>query len=68
MPTTRISTTTLRDAQGRELDRSDQMVWNREQPYCYERSATEHRLLRDLPGVPSQDEAWFAFDRLRRRP
>jgi hypothetical protein len=53
-----------RDAQRRELDLSDQMVWDPEQPYRYARWTTEHR----LQGVYSQDEALFAFDRLRRRP
>jgi hypothetical protein len=47
---------------------SDQMVWDPKQPYRYARWTTEHRLLLDLHGVYSQDEALFAFDRLRRRP
>jgi hypothetical protein len=58
----------MRDAQRREIDPSDQMVWDPKQPYRYARWTTEHRLLLDLHGVYSQDEALFAFDRLRRRP
>jgi hypothetical protein len=60
--------TLIRHAQRRELDRSDQMVWDAEQPYRYPRWTTQRRLLLDLQGVHSQDEALFAFDRLRRRP
>jgi hypothetical protein len=62
------ATSPVRDAQRRELDRSDQMVWDAEQPDHYARWTSEPRLLLDLQGVHSQDEALFAFDRLRRRP
>jgi hypothetical protein len=62
------ATSPIRDAQRRELDRSDQMVWDAEQPDHYARWTSERRLLLDLQGVNSQDEALFAFDRLRRRP
>jgi hypothetical protein len=62
------ATSLIRHAQRRELDRSDQMVWDAEQPYRYARWTTERRLLLDLQGVHSRDEALFAVDRLRTRP
>ena len=62
------ATSPVRDAQRREPDLSDQMVWDPEQPYHYARWTSEHPLLLDLQGVHSQDEALFAFDRLSRRP
>lgn len=58
----------IRDAQRRELDRSDQIGWDPEQPDHCARWTSERRLLLDLQGVHSQAEALFAFDRLRRRP
>ena len=54
--------------QRRELDGSDQVVWDAEQPDHYERWTCEPRLMLDLQGVHSRDEALFAVDRLRRRP
>ena len=65
--TSTTATRPIRDAQGRELDRSDQMVWDAEQPDHYARWTSERRLLLDLQGVHAQDEAWFGFDRLCRR-
>jgi hypothetical protein len=62
------ATSLIRHAQRRELDRSDQMVWDAEQPYRYARWTTQRRLLLDLQGVHSRDEALFAVDRLRTRP
>ena len=66
--TSTTATRPIRDDQGRELDRSDQMVWDPEQPDHSTRWTSERRLLLDLQGVHSQDEALFGFDRLRRRP
>jgi len=65
MSTTAISL--IRHAQRRELDQSDQMVWDAEQSYRYARCTTERRLLLDPQGVHSRDEALFAVDRLRTR-
>jgi hypothetical protein len=62
------ATSPIRDAQGRELDRSDQMVEDPEQPDHSARWTSERRLLLDLQGVHSRDEALFAVDRLRTRP
>jgi hypothetical protein len=58
----------VRNAQRRELDLGDVMVWDSEQPYHYARWTSEHRVLLDLQGVHPHDEALFAVDRLRRRP
>ena len=66
--TSTTTTSPIRDAQRRALDRSDHMVWDAQQPEYYARWTSERRLLLDLQGVHSQDEALFAFDRLRRRP
>jgi hypothetical protein len=44
------------------------MVWDAEQPDHYARWTSERRLLLDLQGVHSRDEALFAVDRVRRRP
>jgi len=62
------ATSLIRHAQRRELDQGDQMVWDAEPPDHYARWTSERRLLLDLQGVHSQDEALFGFDRLRRRP
>jgi len=66
--TSTTATSPIQAAQRRELDRSDQMVWDPERPDHYARWTSERRLLLDLQGVHSQDEALFGFDRLRRRP
>ena len=66
--TPRTVTSSLPDAQRRELDLRDQMVGDTEQPYRYARRTTERRLQLDLQGVHSRDEALFAVDRLRTRP
>jgi hypothetical protein len=65
--TSTTATRPIRDAQGRELDRSDQGVEDPGQPDPGARTS-ERRLLLDLQGVHSQEEALFVFDRLRRRP
>jgi len=44
------------------------MVWDAEQPDHYARWTSEPRLMLDLQGVHSRDEALVAVDRLRRRP
>ncbi len=62
------ATSLIRHAQRRELDLSDQMVWDAEQADHYARWTSQRRLLLDLQGVHSRDEALFAVDRLRRRP
>ena len=62
------ATSPVRDAQRRELDLRRQMVWDGEQPDHWARWTAEPRLLLDLQGVHSRDEALFAVDRVRRRP